>query len=1432
MSSDSRFEYWASALRNPTLAALPTDFARPVPLTVVEAKHVFAFPEPAVQAVKQLAIVDNDSTVSFSPYTIALTAFVVLVFRLTGDEDIVVGANTAKDEPVVIRASVTGQLPFIELLKTVHKLELEGAAKSVPFADLISYLKAKSKSSESPSLFRLSFLHSGDESHRHLLAPVDGLVTDMTVFLDESGASPTLHLHYNSLLFRNDRIDVIAEQIAQITTLVSANPSIAIGAISCITPRQKAILPDPTRDLHWGRFRGAIHDIFAANAKKHPGRLCVLETKNPFDDATKDRSFTYQQIDEASNILAHHLVAKGISVGDVVTVYAFRGVDLVVSVMGVLKAGATFSVIDPAYPAARQNIYLSVAQPKGLIVLKKAGVLAISVRKYIETELSLLVDVPQLELQDDGTLLGGLVDGKDILADQFQFKAKQTGVVVGPDSTPTLSFTSGSEGIPKGVRGRHFSLTYYFPWMSETFGLSEADKFTMLSGIAHDPIQRDIFTPLFLGAQLLVPTADDIGTPGRLAEWMAENGASVTHLTPAMGQLLSAQATAAIPSLHHAFFVGDILTKRDCLRLQALARNVFIVNMYGTTETQRAVSYFEVPSIAKDATFLQSQKDVIVAGQGMLDVQLIVVNRHDRQQTCGVGEVGEIYVRAGGLAEGYLRLPDLTGQKFVKSWFVPEQYWQDDVVVRGDKEEPWRQYWFGPRDRLYRTGDLGRYTPDGNVECSGRADDQVKIRGFRIELGEIDTHLSQHRFVRENVTLVRRDKDEEPTLVSYIVPHNKGDLDDFLSGHESLDEEPDPIVKGLVKYRRLIKDVRDYLKTKLPTYAVPTVIVPLARMPLNPNGKVDKPALPFPDTVQLAAVASRTGSSSTTAVTESAFTPTQAAIRDVWLDVLPQRPASLGPGDSFFDIGGHSILATRMIFEVRKKFVVDLPLGFIYSHPTIAELATEIESIKGNDLPVAPQGQQDSRTNGAANGVLGSGGTGDSEYAADAKAIIKELLPDRFVSVKEPITPGKQVTVLLTGATGFLGSYIAYDLLAKHGRKSDISLILHVRASSPEEGLKRFKSSALAYGVWDDSFLSRITVVTGSLEQERLGVDQATWKKLADKVDVIIHNGAQVHWVYPYSILRSPNVLGTVYSMSLAAQGKPKVFSFVSSTSAIDTEHYVRLSDAITAKGGDGVLEEDDLQGSKTGLANGYGQSKWAAEYVIREAGRRGLTGAIIRPGYVTGESRRGITNTDDFIVRMIKGCTQLGLTPDIYNTVNMVPVDHVARVVVASSLYSPVAEDGFRVVHVTGHPRLRFNEFLDTLATYGYMTKKVDYIPWRIALERYVVEDSKDNALYPLLHFVLDNLPQSTKAPELDDRNAVQALRYDCDNWTGEDVSRGKGVTENIMGVYLAYLVDIGFLDTPAAAPGEGSKPLPSVGLDETVVKALKGVGGRGGLY
>jgi L-aminoadipate-semialdehyde dehydrogenase len=173
--------------------------------------------------------------------------------------------------------------------------------------------------------------------------------------------------------------------------------------------------------------------------------------------------------------------------------------------------------------------------------------------------------------------------------------------------------------------------------------------------------KRDIFTPLFLGAKLVIPPADVISYE-LLAEWMKEHGVTVTHLTPAMGQILVGGAITQFPSLRNAFFVGDLLIKKDCRKLRDLAPNATVINLYGSTESQRAVSFFEVPSKARDADFLEHLPDVIPLGQGMLDVQLLVVDRDNMARLCGIGEQGELFLRAGGLAEGYLGDDDKTAE--------------------------------------------------------------------------------------------------------------------------------------------------------------------------------------------------------------------------------------------------------------------------------------------------------------------------------------------------------------------------------------------------------------------------------------------------------------------------------------------------------------------------------------------------------------------------------------------------------------------------------------------------------------------------------------------------------------------------------------------------------------------------------------------------
>ena len=708
--------------------------------------------------------------------------------------------------------------------------------------------------------------------------------------------------------------------------------------------------------------------------------------------------------------------------------------------------------------------------------------------------------------------------------------------------------------------------------------------------------------------------------------------------------------------------------------------------------------------------------NVIPAGRGMKDVQLLVVDRENRNRICGVGEIGEIYVRAGGLAEGYLGTDDKTRElnetKFVPSWFIDNEKWVelDRQAAKSLEEEPWRQFYKGPRDRMYRSGDLGRYMPTGDVECVGRADDQVKIRGFRIELGEIDKHLADHDMVMDNLTVVRKKEDFSSYLVSYIVPdrqkwpewlEREGKEDDVSAG--------EGVVGRIRRFWPLAEEIKRYLKTKLPSYAIPEAIIPLEKFPLNPNGKKDKPALPLKEAAELDAALNEAHSGGPGVE----MTDAERDLAEIWRGLI-RRPVV--PDDNFFDIGGHSILAQQMLFQVNKRWPGHgLTMNTIFRNPTLGAFAGE----------VARQ---------AAAPGLATSKEEEEDYAGDAKRLVESVLPAEFPRTPDAeatIDPDAEITVFLTGATGFLGAFLLRDLLSRP--KPRVRVVAHVRASNEAEALERVRRSCTAYGVWQESWEGRVSAVTGSLGEPRLGLTEAAWARLAAEVDVVVHNGAQVHWVLPYASLRPANVQGTLDVLALCAApgARPKRLAFVSSTSVLDTPHYVALSRDSVARGGRGVPEADDLAGSATGLGTGYGQSKWAAEYLVREAGKRGLRGAVVRPGYVLGDSRSGVTNTDDFLVRMAKGCVQLAARPAIDNTVNMVPVDHVARVVVASALCPPApgADDGGRlsVAQVTGHPRLTFRQYLGALETYGYSVPEVDYAAWSESLKDYVGDSKKD---------------------------------------------------------------------------------------------------------
>ena len=376
----------------------------------------------------------------------------------------------------------------------------------------------------------------------------------------------------------------------------------------------------------------------------------------------------------------------------------------------------------------------------------------------------------------------------------------------------------------------------------------------MLSGLSHDPLHRDIFTPLQTGAAICVPAPEDAADSASLASWLRRDRVTIAHLTPAMGQLLAEGASAGEATqanrLRYAFFVGDILTRRDVKRFRKLAPGIRIVNYYGTTETQRSVGYFVVKdreqASGSDPNSHAVEKEILPLGRGIDDVQLLVIN--SAKQLAGIGEVGEIYFRSPHLARGYVGDSSLTGERLVGNWFT-------------------RQL----DDRLYRTGDLGRYTPDGNVEALGRADVQIKIRGFRIEPGEIEAVLGHHTAVKEAVVVAREDQSGDKRLVAYVV---------FQEDKVASENE-----------------LYGYLKQRLPHYMVPSVYVALDALPLTPNGKVNRRALPDPSSQKR----------------DSNPAAPRTAIEDMLVGIWSQSLGveKVGVDENFFELGGHRCLPRR-----------------------------------------------------------------------------------------------------------------------------------------------------------------------------------------------------------------------------------------------------------------------------------------------------------------------------------------------------------------------------------------------------------------------------------------------------------------------------------------------------------------------------------------
>lgn len=519
---------------------------------------------------------------------------------------------------------------------------------------------------------------------------------------------------------------------------------------------------------------------------------------------------SYGQLQAISQGIASCLLEGAASKGERVLIVCSRGAGLVYAMLAALRAGLPFSVVDVAYPPARIAQLLESLEPAFILCCGEA------------------------RFTPPGHCPARRISVPDTPAEALLQFPEQPGALpeIDPRAPAYITFTSGSTGTPKGVVANHAPLVHFIDWHVRRHGFTGQDRFSLLSGLGHDPVYRDIFTPLSIGATVFCPAQATLTHPAQLAAWIQQHGITAIHLTPPLGKLIATGADLnqqSLGALRWLFWGGDALSPALYQSMRAIAPSATSVNFYGTTETPQAMVFHQLDP--------QPGQGAIPLGKGIDSAQVLVVN--EQRQLAGEGEVGEILIRSPYLSLGYWRDPALTAEKFVVNPFTGE-----------------------PGDTCYRTGDLGTYLADGSAAFLGRADCQVKIRGHRIELAEIENVLAGLSPITQCV-VVANTEGAAPKLVAYCVARSA-----VAAGY-----------------------LREALAAQLPDYMVPAQFVFLDAIPLTPNGKIDRRALPPPQDAP-----------SNSADT---LTPLAQQLADDWAQILqvPHIDANL----SFVELGGDSL---------------------------------------------------------------------------------------------------------------------------------------------------------------------------------------------------------------------------------------------------------------------------------------------------------------------------------------------------------------------------------------------------------------------------------------------------------------------------------------------------------------------------------------------
>jgi len=843
--------YWRERLAGmPPALELPTDLPRPPIQTFNGAGCGLELPQVVAAGIAAISQRHRATT-----FMTLLAVLKVLLYRYTGQADIVVGVPIAGREraevehvqglflnTLLLRTELSGELRFNELLARVRDTTLGAYAhQHLPFEKLVDELHPQRNLSSNP-LFQCLF--------NKLLVPAADQETleddtpgplDLALTVHEIAGTVTLVFSYKTDLFRRETIERMAGHFLRLAEAVVRDAEQPLKALPLLTEAERRELLTARNRTQQTLSGDPVSRLFEAQVQRSPRATALV---------FGEEQLSYGELNARANRLAHYLRSMGVGREEKVGVLLERGVQMVVAVLGVLKAGGGYVPLDPAYPEERIAFMVEDSE---------AGVLLTEER-----------------------LLSGLAvgDAQVVCVDRdAQAIAAQSGEDLEPGPQPAdlayMIYTSGSTGRPKGVQIEHRALSNFLQSMAREPGLEPHDVLVAVTTLSFDIAGLELYLPLIRGARLVLAGREVTTNGVALSELLKASGATVMQATPATWRLLLAAGWQGSAQLR--ILCGGEALPRD-LAEQLLGCCIELWNLYGPTET----------TIWSTAYRVQTGIEAVPIGRPIANTRIYLLDAHG--QPVPVGVPGELYIGGAGVARCYWSRPELTAEKFVADPF--------DAT---------------PGARLYRTGDRARYRPDGNIEYLGRLDNQVKLRGFRIELGEIEAVLGRLPQVRQAVVVIREDRPGDQRLVAYVVA--QGDTEGLVEG------------------------LRSQLRASLPDYMVPTAFVTLEALPLTPNGKVDRKALPAPER-----------ESQVTAAYVAPGSELEQKLVAVWQDAL--RLEKVGVDDNFFDLGGNSLLVTRVHARIKPLFEREVHVIDLFRFPTIRLLAEHFGLAEVTDMSV------------------------------------------------------------------------------------------------------------------------------------------------------------------------------------------------------------------------------------------------------------------------------------------------------------------------------------------------------------------------------------------------------------------------------------------------------------------------------------------------